>query len=588
MSSVTNVQSTVPVDDVVSPTLTTTFEAQQRAFYDYLGNTIREWCVNIRTGPKSDDDLSATPATSCIDMWSYKLLTEKGIKRRRIQYGGDLPNYADITRVEDLPSYDDLVKTNVLGESESDRMAYLDKVKSGSAFQRAFYGKSNSTLFQFYYDKKSPKYDKTDLLTAFCRHLVFDLNTLSIISVGVPGAVPYDIFMQGRGESGIVVEEYLEGTMIVYNNRLGHFNEKVKISDTQEVHSDGGDIDSNKPVKTPQKDWNISTRRKIGTSFFNNPGMTFEQMFAENNTAAGIDLGVATANEYLDNHILVFNLEHKENRVINPDIINRNTLVAAYHMPTDFAGIRTSAMQVLNVVYNMGMPASGYESVDFAFWEIMQKHIIACLLTQVPIKQALNDLAQVGVTGVRIPNKVFEFHGTDPSKVLNDMIQNSAKFNPGFMLKYEGQEGVRSKIRNPTYKEMLNVKGTAPISITEVNKKNLFKTYWDLRQRDNSAKYIAQFIEIFNGPENGYSHIFAWYETLLDALSQQLFNVYHSVFVKHTSKPDTIPFPLKPLCGELHKAYRATQQPTSRDMVTQFIGNLDWNQVYWRLFGMDG
>jgi hypothetical protein len=59
--------------------------------------------------------------------------------------------------------------------------------------------------------------------------------------------------------------------------------------------------------------------------------MSFQQMFDQNMEQSGVDFGKVPL-EFMMSHVLVFNVEHKENRVVHPEPRNKNTLVGAYKL----------------------------------------------------------------------------------------------------------------------------------------------------------------------------------------------------------------------------------------------------------------
>jgi len=560
------------------------FQYQQGLFYELMAECLIKWINQINVKPKSEQEdagITTTPVRSFIDSWTYALYT-RGIKRRVINYGADLLDFSGYQSVDELPNADQLRANGVIGVSAEADAAYLDAAKAGNAFQHVFYGRTSSALLQFYYDKQAPGFNKSDPLTMFCRHVVFDINTMSIVSVGLPGAINYDTFMTSIGSDGVSIEEFLEGTMVVYNQRLALYGQQ-SVSASQDESND--QTIKNIEQKQPKNDWSLSTRRKLGTSFFNNPGKSFDQMFRENNESAGTKFGDI---DYLADKVLVFNVEHIENRVVNPAITNRNTLVAVYQLASDINLIQQSVGNVLNAVYNTGsmVAKTGTEFTDeqMTIRYAIMTHATTCSVKQIQVADVANELAKQGIYGIRTPNKLFVYHGTEPMSVISSMISNMDKFMPGVVLKTTG-ETRRTKVRNPVHYELLHIKGSGSITISDRNKHNLFKVYWNLRQRGVDA--IQQFLDVFDNKSATYKNIFMWYDILISGMNHQLFLEYHNVFVRKTMQAQAISYAFKPLCGELHKIYKSERKPITRDTVIQFINGLDHNQVYWRLFGID-
>ena len=568
------------------------FQYQQGLFYGLLSDSLVSWVQQIKAAasvmPTTVSD-EKPQIRSFIDTWCYALY-QRGIKRRMITYGTDLPDFSGITSVDELPGATELRAQSVIGQSPEADAVYLTAAKTGNAFQRVFYGRTSSALLQFYYDKPANGFNKSDPLTMFFRHLVFDLNTMSIVSIGLPGALSYDAFMTSQGSDGVSIEEFLEGTMVVYNQRLAQFGQQsISSQEATEGQQETSDMTSK-----PQNDWALSTRRKLGTSFFNNPGKSFDQMFRENNSTAGTEFGDI---DYLADKVMVFNVEHAENRVVSPVINNRNTLVAAYQLPTDFNAVRASVSGVLNAVFSAGVqeptmvenestdiPPSLSETLVVVLRNAVMAHATVAEVKQIQVATVVKDLSALGVKGLRAPTRMFVYHGTDPLTVVNSMIANMDQYMAGVMLK-TASETRRTKIRNPAHYELLRIKGSGPITISDRNKHNLFKVYWSLRQRGPDA--IQQFLDVFDNKTATYKNIFTWYDILISGMNHQLFQEYHNVFVRKSMPAQAISYAFKPLCGELHKIYKSERKPITRDIVIQFVSKLEHNQVYWRLFCID-
>ena len=82
--------------------------------------------------------------------------------------------------------------------------------------------------------------------------MLFDLNSMSIVSIGVTKAIDYDKFMNNLKlninlnenkdySQKIIIEEFLEGTMVIYNPFASQFNfTKIieKLDDTNSINED--------------------------------------------------------------------------------------------------------------------------------------------------------------------------------------------------------------------------------------------------------------------------------------------------------------------------------------------------------------
>lgn len=529
----------------------TYLEFQISQFYGHMYKCLVEWneIYHKRVNAswcKEMQSVALRDWNSFADYWTYALYRDCGVKRRYHRYGSELPN-------------DDSVEGK-----------YISK----------FFGKSRGVLVQLFYDKSLPCYNKENPITQLCRHLVFDMNSMCILSLGVTKSLGYGTFEKFVGCNNSVddpnnivnvnIEEFLEGTMIVYNPRLAKF----KLNPVTKQH----EADEQTEEMHIPKSWTVSTRKALGTSFFNNPGKTFQCMFEENMVEQGINLSLLDEN-YLQSYIFVFNTENVENRIIHPTPKNRNTLVAVYKFNCDKYLSGDKVTELITTLLNM-IPGTESESVfGTQFGELVTKQLSYVNLTNV--------VSELKGKGVSVPTPQvlcsLSFSSLSNATGLNSFINGMDEYCPGIMITSEG--GLRTKVRNPKYTELLYLKGNTPISIHSQNKKNLFKLYWQLRQM--GPDHIAKFLTVFDTSAKHYAHIFDWYKNCIHMMTQNLYVEYMTVFVEKKRHAATIPFEFKPLVGELHKQYSSTKQPTTKAKVIEFVNNMKWHQVYWRIFGVD-
>jgi hypothetical protein len=165
---------------------------------------------------------------------------------------------------------------------------------------------------------------------------------------------------------------------------------------------------------------------------------------------------------------------------------------------------------------------------------------------------------------------------------LEHIVNKKSKFFHGYIL--YGVNGERTKITNKKYKELCELKGSKPIVLDQSNIKNLFYLYLRLIKEKNVNKFIKEFETDVLGITMTYKKMFMWFYSLIHSYSMNLFKVYHYSFVKKTfNKPD-IPYSLKPLCGDLHKMYKATNTPITNTIVEQYLFELTAAKLFWRLF----
>jgi hypothetical protein len=528
------------------------FEYQLGQFYGYLYKCLQEWRDIYEKNTEHWVDpvmreLALRSWDSFADYWTYCLYKDCGIKRRYRRYGADL------------------------AVNESDSVEY-------TRFLSSFYGKTRGVLVQLFYDKDCKAYDPKNPLTQFCRHLVFDMNSLSIVSLGLPKCIGLTDFESmaciGQAEQlSVVLEEFLEGTMVIYNPRLSQFKQSVigvqtdepEAQEQAQVNADSAEVINDKHKQESSSSWVVSTRKVLGTSYFNNPGMNFHQMFEENMVAAGVNLSVQSQ-EWLMSHVLVFNVEHKENRFINPEPICRNTLVGAYLLKNSQFMNGQHASSIISALYDKS-PTFGVLFYDLHMNQIEQLDI---------------NVVASEVPGMRVPHVLCQYSGQalKDSPIVDAIFKGLTEYQPGVMIKATG--GLRTKIRNPSYTELIAIKGHKPITVSEKNKRHLFELYWSLRT--DSTK-MSKFMGLFETPEKTYTGIFEWYKNCIAGLVKRLHTEYQEVFVHKKRNAPTIPYDLKPLVGELHKGYKVSRQPTTKDTVAALIDSMSWAQVYWRIFG---
>lgn len=525
---------------------TTHLQSQIMDFYKFLFTCMVEWNRFRQVEDTSQGEFSNIKPKkkfrSFIDYWSYRLYGDFGLKRRIFKYGDDLDE-----TVSDL--------------------------------EKAFYGGSRHLLMQFFYDKSIPSYGKEKSISQLCRHLVFDINSMSIVSLGITKSIDQDIFKEElKVGDKVDIEEFLEGTMIIYNPRLALFNKEVQ--ENEKVEEDIDVVGHKEFVSRPRRkrQFQISTRRSMGTSYFNNPGFSFQDMWNDTNELNKNDFSALPLDTWKQ-YGLVFTLQHPENRIVSPDIEKRNILVGSYKFrDTEESVSKFNA--IFSDIANLGdNEVRSKLETDFL-------GMVEGMVEVVPISIMKSQLKDVGIN-VDIPSVLgnIEFVSReDFDNKVSVFIEKCEQFDIGVILRHSGS-GKRSKVRNTDYTELMELKGCGPITVSDKNKKQLFKVYWKLRQRKD--KSIKKFLQIFDNEERVYTNIFDWYKNCIHDLTHKLFVEYLNAFVDKKKERADITFEFKPLCGELHKLYMNSREPTTKEKVIQFINNLPFHQVYWRIFGLD-
>jgi hypothetical protein len=495
------------------------FSRQIDAFYQQLYNELNIYL--------SDDNLTKSDGSSYrnfLEYWTYTLYRDYGIKRKIHKYGESV-------------------------ESEND-------------LERKIFGDNKKLLIQFYYNKGSKSYDKSKLITQLCRHMLFDFASFSIVSLGVTKSIKLETMFNSipattdEGYRSLVIEEFREGTMLVYNPSLKQFNYKIIQKEVDEESEN-----SERQIRH----FETSTRRKIGTSYFNNPGMTFQQMFDDNNNNLDWD---KISDNIKDKYCFVFNVEHSENRIVSPYIKNQNTLVAVYQLKD-----RNDNLDILeDLIKNNKI------TVNTEFMKLREDVII-----EIP-PYVINNLFQSTYNQtVNVPNVISPFQGSfdDLQKYTSNLISQQGKFDVGVVVK-DMYSGLRSKVRNPSYSSLLELKGHYPISLNEANNDSLFRLWWRLK----NDKKIKQFLSVFETSSGEYEQLFRSYYDKLVSMTQNLFDVYQTVFVRKEMPAKDIEYKFKPMCGDLHKAYMEEKRGRIKKDVIEYINSREWYQIYWRLFGL--
>jgi hypothetical protein len=542
-------------------------------FYNFMRDELIKY-VDMINDPEQENKHK-----SFMEYWCYCLYGDYGVKRKIHRYG------------------DGFTEEELSQLTETQKQWYS-----------TIYGpKMNSKLLlQFFYDKSIPSYSRSKSITRLCRHMVFDMATFSIVSLGVIKSLEEEDFyknmksVKGPGDTvryQVAIEEFLEGTMVIYNPSMSNFNYNVVAKvDTEDTETQE-DKDQKTSTKQKQpKNFTVSTRRKIGTSFFNKPGKTFYEMFTDNNTAAGIDFS-SIDTEKISCLCLVFNVEHEDNRIIAPNPQNRNTLVAGYIMkPTEYnshvmkdcvipcftlkesstgTDTNTESQQHNTLVYE------DKQAIESAF-DKLAEHMVS----ESSVGYFVHKMKELFNFDITIPRTIATIQNTpeEISKYVNQNIAKSGEYSLGFMIR-DWNSSMRYKIRKEKYKSLLELKGQYPISIHDKNQENLFKCYWKLRQKGQSS--INTFIKLFDDSEGSYKKLFDEFKKEIHTLTHNLYLQYMSVFVDKEKHAREIPYLYAPLIGDLHTEYKKTKQPTTKSKVVKYFNALPVYKVFWRIFKPD-
>ena len=425
--------------------------------------------------------------------------------------------------------------------------------------------KLNGSLIQLFYDKQNHSYNKNDSVTQLCRHLVIDPSNLRIVSMGITKAVEYDDFKEQVPFPMVQFEEFPDGTMCVYSPELANYQAHISSgSTTSEENNDSKEEESNKKLK----DYKCSTRKVLGTGFFDSPNKSFHDMFKENNTKDGLDLN-KLPDKYRKNHSFVFNVQHYENRIISPveEDQGKNTLCTVFR----FKSIEDVNQQWDNVV----------QSLSTDEFESKMQEYYTNMVTQVNLEDFQAEMQELGLPFNIVKNITVEVaqHASNYEELEKYVNEQGYAFQ-GVILKND--VGVRTKFRNSQYEEVKELKGSLPIMTEQRNIPNLFKVYWRLRSNHDGS--LTKFCQYFG--QHKYNNIFNYFNQSVHKLTGDLHQTYLNAFaLRRLAKPD-IPYEFKPLCGDLHGIYQQTGKPIEFEHVANYINGCPVSMIYWRIFGL--
>jgi hypothetical protein len=446
-----------------------------------------------------------------------------------------------------------------LGESDVFGEKFLNVFLHRLMKEKGVKRKINGKTIQLFYDKKEAGYNKDDPVTQLCRSLIIDADSLRIISIGVPKSYNYQDFRDENGEinddTDIKVQEYPDGTMIMVCPELINYDSNIM----EKVDTESEELTENE--ERVVKDIKLSTRRKVGTGYFNNSTKTFGDMFKENFEASGFDMNTLVE-RYSANHCFVFNVQHTEHRMITPGI-SKNTLVKVY---------RTKSKEIASQQYQDFVSSLGTESNSEAL-----RRLYTDIVTEVPLEEFRTEPGMDSLDYIRpVFLSSMSWDGIDTYVELMDNYQQ------GICL--ISPDGKRTKIRNPKYTTIRELKGHAPIFLEEKNRLNIFKLFWRLRQTKGQ---ISEFCKHFDN-DGKYMIIFNDFRNEIHKFTDTIFKTYHSLNVERKIKRDDVPWHIWPLLCDLHKKYREEKVKIYPPVVFTYVNTLPVLRVYERVFDPEG
>ena len=301
-----------------------------------------------------NEEHSFTFVNSLVDKF-YKFMADVYIEHKLllIKHCKDLLDEKEVKSIQPFPQY------------------FLYKLFYNYGIKRRM---SNDHIALLYYSKSAKGYKNNEPITMLCRHMLMDLRSMRIISLGIPKAVKLDEFCNTYSINKTNCETnyekfrlyyFTEGTMMTYNPSLKKYNITIVNTESDDEYEDdlydfevinnetlkdenlqdetlkdenlqdenlinkleNLDLDKNVEIKFNNQ-FMYSTRKILGTGKFGS-NKTFLDMFEENNKVYNTDLSLIPS-ELIKDTVLVFNIEHPENNIISTIKRNTNTLCAIF------------------------------------------------------------------------------------------------------------------------------------------------------------------------------------------------------------------------------------------------------------------
>ena len=477
-----------------------------------------------------------------------------------------------------------------------------------------------------YYSKELKGYKATEPITILCRHMLLDISIMRIVSLGVPKAIKIDEFCKiyeidkTNSETNFIKDslensipkfrlyKFSEGTMITYNPSLNKYSittittpvedidgidgidnidgiDCIESMNIDGIQQNQGTLNTNIEIKFNQQ-FTYSTRKVVGTGSFNSL-KTFSEMFEENNSITSTNLQ-NIPEEIIRDTVLVFNIEHPDNRIISSSLRNCNTLCAVFKFKSEDSS-REQFEKIRNTTYSL----DNEEIIKNYFKELGSN-----MINQIQVSNFKQQVKEYNVN-LFLPEIIKKFKKTEVIDEAMDVITTtnyeSHTFEeiesiignkPGDFQGYiiYGINGERSKFSNKKYKDLVQLKGNKPIVIEQWNTKNLFYLYWRLVKEKKINDFINEFDLKTGDNQFMYVKLFNWFLNLVRSYSINLFTVYHNSFVKKTMQKSEIPFSMKPMCGDLHKLYMSNKVPITPQSVELYVFNQSSSKIFWRMF----
>ena len=350
------------------------------------------------------------------------------------------------------------------------------------------------------------RYDKNllnvDLINSYglCRSVIINSSN-NVVCYSPPKSIPYSLFISKypNKTDSIIAQEFIEGTMINV-----FWDPNISLSGS----------------------WEISTRNTVGaeSSFYKKyPNQTFRSMFLEAAQYNNLDL-----NKLNKNYCYSFVLQHPNNRIVVPFEYPILYLVAVYSISID------------NTDKNI---------------MVYSHHI----------DKAKNDFKNDFDSGFYWNKSSIKFPQTFEWNNYQDLINKYASMNTSYnvlgVVIHNLETGERTKIRNPVYEQIRQLKGNQP---------KLQYQYLSLRNEGKVSEYLKYFPESKNEFSNFRQQIHLFTTTL--------YNNYISCYIKKERPLMEFSEQYRTHMYNLHQLYlnelRDKKYHVSNTEVIKYVNNL--------------
>ena len=422
--------------------------------------------------------------------------------------------------------------------------------------------KVGDDIVLYSYRKQHPKFNPKDEITQFCRHVIFDIKNMKILSFGIPGSGEFEEHFEQYPKTKFdeklngPIEDFKTGSMIIENpsisNNVRFYQKKIKKDEDEIIGED---------IQIPEfKDISISTRNKIGTSNFNS-GYTFADIFNANHRNAEVkrltDIG-----KLGENLCLIWNSSFKDEQLTD---VSENTLVGAYYL-----GMKTE--EECQISWGNVLSAESEEERFNASQKHFENLVISRDLTE--IKKSFSDN---GCGNIKIPEE-YKFKTLEE---LKEYVFRQPFTFQGLTIWTLG--GVRVKVINPAYEYVRDLSGNECIQISKGNERNLYKLWHHLL----IEKKLEEFMKYYD-KKGIYRNIFQSYYIKLNNFVRELFESYQSIHVKKPKKQfSEVPFRVRDLCYQLHGEYKNSPVDNKVIITPKYVKNFViqmGDKIYNRIF----